>query len=107
MDDSVDSPIADVKPAPSAGADAAIRSLVVRLSRPHESGGTVIERAAILAEGTNSAAMLTWIADHDGQPEMLAPTSSGRGLHSARFDERTTMAASTPRRYVLPAGVLA
>jgi hypothetical protein len=35
--------------------DAAIRDLVVRLSRPHSSGGKVSERAAILAEGAGSA----------------------------------------------------
>ena len=31
--------------------DDAIRAVVVRLSRPHASGGDAIERAAILAEG--------------------------------------------------------
>ena len=31
--------------------DDPIRAVVVRLSRPHASGGHVIERAAILAEG--------------------------------------------------------
>ena len=40
--------------------DDAIRAVVVRLSRPDSSGGTVIERAAILAEGANSAAIVKW-----------------------------------------------
>jgi hypothetical protein len=33
--------------------DDAIRAVVTRLSRPHASGGNVIERAAILAEGAH------------------------------------------------------
>jgi hypothetical protein len=80
--------------------DDAIRILVTRLSRPHRSGGKVIERAAILAAGADSAAVLAWIAAHDGQPETLAPVVSRRGLHSARLTD------SGPRRYVLPPGVL-
>jgi hypothetical protein len=44
--------------------DDAIRMLVTRLSRPHPSGGKVIERAAILAEGVNSGAVLTWVVAH-------------------------------------------
>jgi hypothetical protein len=35
--------------------DDAIRAVVVRLSRPHGSGGDVIERATILAEGRDAA----------------------------------------------------
>ena len=34
--------------------DEAIRAVVTRLSRPHASGGAVIERAAILAEGADA-----------------------------------------------------
>ena len=86
--------------------DDAIRTLVTRLSRPHGSGGEVIERAAILAEGADSAAVLAWIAAHDGQPEALAPVVSGRGLHSARLTDRGATDSPTPRRYVLPAGLL-
>ena len=86
--------------------DDAIRSVVIRLSRPHRSGGEVIERAAILAEGAHSAAILAWIAAHDGEPEALAPVASGRGLHSERLNQRGAAGSSTPRRYVLPPGVL-
>jgi hypothetical protein len=86
--------------------DDAIRKLVTRLSRPHSSGGEVIERAAILAEGADSAAILAWIAAHDGQPEALAPVLTGGGLHSARVNDRSAIGSSTPRRYVLPAGAL-
>jgi hypothetical protein len=86
--------------------DDAIRMLVTRLSRPHPSGGKVIERAAILAEGADSAAVLTWIVAHAGEPEDRVASTSGGGLHSARRD---TGRASTrePLRYVLPAGALA
>jgi hypothetical protein len=85
--------------------DDAIRTLVTRLSRPHRSGGKVIERAAILASGTDSTAVLTWIAAHAGLPEDQAPTGAGRGLHSSRLYE-SGGAARTPLRYVLPPGAL-
>lgn len=86
--------------------DDAIRKLVTRLSRPDGSGGEVIERAAILAEGSESAAVLEWIVAHDGQPESLPPAVSSRGLHSARLTEGAGSTSSTPRRYVLPPGAL-
>ena len=85
--------------------DDAIRAVVVRLSRPHASGGNVIERAAILAEGARSAAIVQWIMDHAGQPEAPAPVA-GRGLHGARMDDRRSVHRETPVRYVLPAGAL-
>jgi hypothetical protein len=83
--------------------DDAIRTLVTRLSRPHPSGGKVIERAAILAEGTDSTAILTWITAQDGLPEDLVPASAGRGLHSDRQDS-TRSRDRAPLRYVLPPG---
>jgi hypothetical protein len=86
--------------------DDAIRIVVARLSRPHASGGRVIERAAILAEGTDSAAVLTWIAAHAGQPEELTPVVSGHGLHSARTHHRNGADPRTPLRYMLPPGAL-
>jgi hypothetical protein len=85
--------------------DDAIRILVNRLSRPHASGGRVIERAAILAEGAESASVLTWITAHAGEPEVLVPrAASGRGLHSARTNERQGADTRAPLRYVLPPG---
>ncbi len=84
-----------------------IRTLVTRLSRPHPSGGEVIERAAILAAGPDCAAILAWIVGHDGQPEASAPVASGRGLHSARLATSGRTGPSQPRRYVLPPGALA
>jgi hypothetical protein len=86
--------------------DAAIRTLVSRLARQHPSGGQVIERAAILASGAESSAILAWITDHDGQPEALAPAGAGGGLHSGRLSGSRPPGASRPQRYVLPPGVL-
>jgi len=81
--------------------DDAIRTLVIRLSRPDRSGGRVIERAAVLASGANLKAVERWIGAHDGQPETTPAAGSQRGLHGSR-----TEAPRTPRRYVLPAGAL-
>jgi hypothetical protein len=86
--------------------DDAIRAVVVRLSRPHASGGDVIERAAILAEGTDSAAILAWIMAHAGEPEAAVPRASARGLHGARLSGGPGATGDTPRRYVLPVGAL-
>ena len=81
--------------------DDEIRTLVKRLARPHASGGQVIERAAILAEGADSGAVLTWIKDNDWEPEDLAPPASVGGLHGARAGAARPNA---PLRYVLPPG---
>jgi hypothetical protein len=76
--------------------DKTLRALLSRLSGRHPSGGTVIERAAIVAEGDDSAAVVPWILDHaserlkrstaPGSPKRLPPTrpvpSSG-GVPSA------------------------
>jgi hypothetical protein len=86
--------------------DDEIRVLLTRLSRSHPSGGTVIERAAIVAEGADSAAVVTWILDHAGAPEAAADTSSKRGLHGPRVSGPIGPDARPPARYVLPAGAL-
>ncbi len=86
-------------PEESAGDDA-IREVVVRLARPHPNG-RVIERAAILAQGPRSAAIVEWIIARGGQPEAAISTAAPRGLHGARDD-----ATHAPLRYVLPAGAL-
>jgi hypothetical protein len=83
-----------------------IRALLSRLSRRHPSGGTVIERAAIVAEGTDSAAVVTWILDHAGEPEAVGDTSSKRGLHSPRLSGPIGPDPRPPARYILPAGAL-
>ena len=87
--------------------DEDISTLVARLSRKHRSGGRVIERAAIMAEGGNSAAILAWLADNDWEPEAdAAPTNDrgGMGLHGMRREaERGRAQAQAPRRYISPA----
>ena len=90
---------------PPAADDDAIRVLVKRLSRPHKSGGVVIERATILAEGSQATAVLSWISDHAGAPEHAAPASAGRGLHGPRPVSGGAV-SGTPLRYVLPPGTL-
>jgi hypothetical protein len=84
--------------------DQKIRDVVVRLSRRHKSGGTVIERAAIVAEGSDSQSIVAWIVAHDGQPEFLVPAVARGGLHGGRLSGGG--AGGAPRRYVLPPGVL-
>jgi hypothetical protein len=86
--------------------DDEIRALLSRLSRRHPSGGTVIERAAIVAEGADSAAVVTWILDHAGEPEAAVDTSSSRGLHSPRLGGSSRPDSRPPARYVLPPGAL-
>jgi hypothetical protein len=84
--------------------DDAIRAVVTRLSRPHASGGDVIERAAILADGADFAAVVAWIMAHDGEPETAAAPVSGRGLHSSRLTDGPGAETRNPMRFVLPAG---
>jgi hypothetical protein len=86
--------------------DDEIRALLTRLARHHPSGGTVVERAAIVAEGADSAAVVSWILAHEGEPEAPAETSSKRGLHSPRLSGPIGSEPPAPARYVLPAGAL-
>ena len=81
-----------------------IRNVVARLSRRHESGGSVIERAAIVAEGADSQTIVAWIVAHDGQPEFVASAPARGGLHGGR--PSADVFGGAPRRYVLPPGVL-
>jgi hypothetical protein len=87
--------------------DDAIRVLVTRLARPHASGGEVIERAAILAEGADFEAVMTWIIAHAGIAETQAATAPRYGLHGSRLSYSGGAEPQTPLRFVLPAGVLA
>ena len=86
--------------------DDAIRSLVKRLARPHPSGGTVIERAAIVAEGADSGAVLSWIVAHGGVPEAAVETSTRHGLHGSRLHASGGSGPRAAARYVLPAAAL-
>src|SRR3954454_18978738 len=68
--------------------DDAIRSLVTRLARAHPSGGTVIERAAIVADAADFQAVMRWIVAHGGQPEATTATSARHGLLGSRLHAR-------------------
>ena len=65
----------------------------------------MIERAAIMAEGADSAAILAWVMAHAGEPEVLAARGSGGGLHGARMGNGGGADQRNPLRFVLPAGV--
>ena len=86
--------------------DDVVRAIVTRLSRPHPSGGVVIEHAAIVAEGAGATAIVEWIIAHAGQPEAVASRASARGLHGTRMSGGAGAAHHRARRYVLPAGAL-
>jgi len=85
--------------------DDAIRTLVTRLARAHPSGGTVVERAAIMAAGTDSEAVMEWIMAHGATPEAAEESTPRHGLHGSRLHAGGT-APRAPSRFVLPAGAL-
>ena len=85
--------------------EAVIRSVVTRLARPDGHGHATIERAAILAEGTPSAAIETWIIDHGGRPDTATIEGPPAGLHQSRRDTPSSNGRA-PRRYVLPTAAL-
>ena len=85
--------------------DDEIRALVTRLARPHQSGGKVVERAAVLADGGDFAAVMAWITARGGVPEAIVSTTRG-GLHNMRDETRPDATAQTARRFVLPPGAL-
>jgi hypothetical protein len=87
--------------------DDAIRALVTRLARPHPSGGNVIERSVILAEGDGFTEVIAWITAHAGAPEAAMVGGGRRGLHGSRLEESGGAQPRPPARYVLPAGALA
>jgi hypothetical protein len=89
-------------PAGEPAPDAAIRAVVTRLSRPGPSGGSVIERAAILAEGSDAEAIVKWILAHSGRPEARPAPAAVGGLHGSRRSGGSL--ERHPQRYILPAG---
>jgi hypothetical protein len=91
------------RPTSSEHTDEAMRALVQRLGRPHKSGGRVVERASLLAEGADFAAVIAWIEANGGEAEEIAPAKASRGLHSARV---TPTADRQPLRFVVPADAL-
>jgi hypothetical protein len=86
--------------------DDAIRSLLTRLARAHPAGGTVIERAAIVAAGADSEGVMAWILAHGGKPEAAVETANRHGLHGSRLHDSGGREARVPSRFVLPAGAL-
>ncbi len=86
--------------------DDAVRDCVARLSRPARGGRRVIERAAILAEGADSAAIFSWLTAASWEPEdapAAGPSRGGSGLHGMRREsERGNARPQAPRRYVSP-----
>jgi hypothetical protein len=86
--------------------DDAIKVLVTRLARAHPSGGSVIERAAIMAEGTGSSDVLAWVIAHGGEPEATAKSTADRGIHGWRLGAITAPDARKASRFVLPVGAL-
>ncbi len=83
----------------------AVGAVVRRLARPHASGGTVIERSVIIAEGSDSGAILSWISAHRGVADSTAGAAAVRstGLHGSRADDVAGRDGGPPRRFVLPA----
>jgi hypothetical protein len=66
----------------------------------------VIERAAIMAAGADSAAVIAWIADHAGVPEARIAKATHGGLHGSRVSSGGEAQSMHPLRFVLPAGAL-
>jgi hypothetical protein len=86
--------------------DEDIGAVVSRLSRPDRTGRRVIERAAIMAEGSRSGAILSWLEDASWTPEERVTSTAyrgGAGLHGARSEfERGDTRKQAPQRYVSP-----
>jgi len=77
-----------------------LRAVVDRLARSDRAGGRVIERAALLAEGTRSTALIAWLGAHGWEPEAPATASPrGGGIHGAR--EHRSATPTAPARYLL------
>jgi hypothetical protein len=83
--------------------DAEILAIIKRLSRPHRSGGVVIERAAIMAAGVDAMAVIDWILAHSGVPETVTEPVRNRGLHGGRTSDPELLGLRRAARYVLPA----
>jgi hypothetical protein len=87
--------------------DSAIHEIVTRLARPTASGAHAIERAAILAEGSNCGDIEAWIVDRGGEPLTGAAAPRQGGLHADRINARSAPAGVAPTGYLLPASALA
>ena len=87
--------------------DDEIRQIVRRLARPAP-GGHVVERVALIAEGSDGEALERWIVEHGGTPEAAAPRSpkGSGGLYAERAEAAETERGVTVARYVMPPGSL-
>jgi hypothetical protein len=83
-----------------------IRAIVLRLARRSGSGTYAVERAAILAEGSDCAEIEAWILREGGEPCSNATVPRGQGLHAERANARSAPASAAPLHYVLPASAL-
>jgi hypothetical protein len=83
-----------------------LKSVVTRLARPRAAGGYVVERAAIVAAGADSEAVMSWIVAHGGTAEEAVETSVRHGLHGSRQHAGGESRSRSPSRFVLPAGAL-
>jgi hypothetical protein len=86
--------------------DTTSRELVKRLARQDRSGARVIERAAILAAGSDSELIVAWILAHRGAArshDVCRPTGwpPRRTRHGGVLTD-----SPTRRRYVLPSDAL-
>jgi hypothetical protein len=86
--------------------DETIRTVVKRLARPHASGGNAIERSVILAEGSDSTAIIAWVLSHTGVPDSTTATAVKRGIHGSRAETGAIQSNRPPVRFLLPAGSL-
>lgn len=83
--------------------DADIRTLVRRIARKSSKGGYTVERATLVAEGSDVTDIERWILAAGGVAETAAP-AKGAGLFADRVSEREASRAVAPLRYTLPAG---
>ncbi len=85
--------------------DDEIRLLVKRIARLSAKGGATVERATLLAEGSDVGEIEAWILRAGGTPETVAP-AKGAGLYADRVTEREASRTPAPLRYLLPPGAL-
>lgn len=86
--------------------DTEIRSFVRRIARvDRRSGSATVERATLVAEGSDVDQIEAWIVRVGGSPEAAA-ASSHKGLYAERSAARDVARGSAPVRYVLPPGAL-
>ncbi|MDO8188140.1 hypothetical protein Q5424_15135 [Conexibacter sp. JD483] len=87
--------------------ESSIRETIDRLARVDAKGGRTIERAALVAEGSDFGAIEAWILRHGGEPELAGAAARSGGLHGARTDAgRQRASGGAPTRYLLPPDAL-